>query len=162
MIRCATPADVPSIAELIRGLAEYERMSGEVELDEADLAAHLFGERPYAETLIAEHEGTAVGFALFFHSYSTFLGRPGMWLEDLFVLPEHRGAGHGKALLATLARIAIERGCGRLEWSVLDWNEPSIAFYRSLGATRSEGWHYYGLTGAALVQLSGASTQPTA
>ena len=154
MIRAATPADVPVIAELIRALADYEHLSHEVVLDEERLREHLFGARPYAEVVLAEHEGTVVGFALFFHNFSTFLGRPGIYLEDLFVRPEHRGAGHGKALLAHLASLAVERGCGRLEWSVLDWNEPSIAFYRSLGAVAMDEWTVYRLTGDALSTLA--------
>ena len=158
MIRPATEADIPAIADLIRGLAEYERLSDDAALDEAALREHLFGDRPYAEVLLAEDEGEVVGFALFFHNYSTFLTKPGIWLEDLFVRPEHRGRGHGRALLAALARIAVERGCGRLEWSVLDWNEPSIAFYRSLGATPMADWTTYRLTGDALPALGGGST----
>jgi GNAT superfamily N-acetyltransferase len=155
MIRDATPDDVHVIGELIRALAEYERLSHEVTLDEAELRAHLFGERPYAEVVVAEDGGEVVGFALFFHNYSTFLGKPGLYLEDLFVKTEHRGAGHGKALLAHVARLAVERGCGRLEWSVLDWNEPSIAFYRSLGAVAMDEWTGYRLTGEALRALAG-------
>jgi GNAT superfamily N-acetyltransferase len=150
---------VPVIAGLIRGLAEYERLSHEVVLDEAALQLHLFGERRYAEVIVAEDDASReiVGFALFFHNYSTFLGKPGIYLEDLFVRPDHRGAGHGKALLSRLALLAIERECGRLEWSVLDWNEPSIAFYRSLGAAAMEDWTGYRLTGEALSSLAGGS-----
>ena len=160
MIRAATPDDVSVIAELIRALAEYERLSHEVVLDEEELRAHLFGERPYAEVLLAEdpdrQAGERVaGFALFFHNYSTFLGKPGIYLEDLFVRPGRRGAGHGRALLAHLARLAAERGCGRLEWSVLDWNAPSIAFYKSLGAEAMDEWTVYRLTGEALAALAG-------
>jgi GNAT superfamily N-acetyltransferase len=157
MIRDATPDDIPTIAALIRALAEYERLAHEVVLDEDELRAHLFGERPYAEVILAEHEGDVVGFALFFHNFSTFLGKPGIYLEDLFVRPEHRGGGHGKALLAHLAGIAVARGCGRLEWSVLDWNEPSIAFYRSLGAAAMDDWTTYRLAGAPLRSLAGGS-----
>jgi GNAT superfamily N-acetyltransferase len=155
MIRPATAADVPTIAQLIRDLAEYEKLSHEVVLDEAKLAHDLFGPRPYAEVLIAEHAGDAVGFALFFHNYSTFLGKPGIYLEDLFVKPAARGKGLGKALLAALAKLAVERGCGRVEWSVLDWNEPSIKFYESLGAKPMNEWTVYRLTGDALVKLGG-------
>jgi GNAT superfamily N-acetyltransferase len=155
VIRPATPGDIPVIAELIRALAEYERLAHEVVLDEAALREHLFGARPYAEVMVAELDGSVVGFALFFHNYSTFLGRPGIYLEDLFVRPEHRGAGHGMALLSHLARVAVERGCGRLEWSVLDWNEPSIAFYRSLGAVPMDEWTTYRLTGDALSAMAG-------
>lgn len=150
MIRLATSADLPAIARLIRGLAEYEKLSHVVQLDEARLKDHLFGPRPYAEVLMAEEAGAVVGFALFFHNYSTFLARPGIYLEDLFVLPEHRGQGHGKALLCAVARLAVERGCGRMEWSVLDWNEPSIAFYRALGAVPLNDWTMFRLAGEAL------------
>jgi GNAT superfamily N-acetyltransferase len=154
MIREATADDTPTIAALIRALAEYERLSREVRLDEDELRAQLFGERRYAEVILAEHDGEVVGFALFFHNFSTFLGKPGIYLEDLFVKPEHRGGGHGRALLAHLAKLAVERGCGRLEWAVLDWNEPSIAFYRSLGATAMDDWTTYRLTGDALSALA--------
>jgi GNAT superfamily N-acetyltransferase len=154
MVRPATPADVPTIARLIRALAAYERLAHEVVLDEDRLREHLFGPRPYAEALLAEEAGAVVGFALFFHNYSTFLGRPGLYLEDLFVEPAHRGRGHGKALLAALARLAVERGCGRLEWAVLDWNEPAIAFYRALGAEPMDEWTVYRLTGDALRRLA--------
>jgi GNAT superfamily N-acetyltransferase len=155
MIRPATRADVPAIARLIRALAEYEKLADQVALDEAALGEHLFGPRPYAEVLLAEDAGRVVGFALFFHNYSTFRGSPGIYLEDLFVIPEARGQGHGKALLVALARLAVERGCGRLQWSVLDWNEPSIEFYRSLGAVPLEEWTLYRLSGAALEALAG-------
>jgi GNAT superfamily N-acetyltransferase len=155
MIRPATAADVPTIDRLIRGLAEYERLAHEVVLDEDRLREHLFGPRPFAEVLLAEDAGAVVGFALFFHNYSTFLARPGVYLEDLFVLPEHRGKGHGKALLRAVARLAVERGCGRLEWSVLDWNHPAIAFYRSLGAVPMDEWTVYRVAGAALAKLGG-------
>ena len=158
MIRPAVPTDAPTIAALIRELAEYEHLEHEVVLDEGKLQEHLFGARPYAEVLIAEMEGRAAGFALFFHNYSTFLGQPGIYLEDLFVRPECRGHGLGKALLVELARLALERECGRIEWSVLDWNEPSIAFYRSLGAEPKDEWILYRLTGdpmRALAERSG-------
>jgi GNAT superfamily N-acetyltransferase len=154
MIRPATPEDTPMIAALIRALAEYERLAHEVTLDEAQLHTYLFGERPYAEVILAERDGQVVGFALFFHNFSTFLGKPGIYLEDLFVKPEYRGDGHGKALLAELARIAVERRCGRLEWSVLDWNVPSIAFYHSLGAVSMDDWTTYRLSGKALSALA--------
>jgi GNAT superfamily N-acetyltransferase len=154
VIRAATHTDLPAIAALIRALAAYERLEDGVAFDEATLREHLFGARPYAEVLIAEYDGSVVGFALFFHNYSTFEGKPGIYLEDLFVVPEFRGHGHGRALLARLARIAIERGCARLEWSVLDWNEPSIAFYRSLGAAPMDEWTVYRLTRAALATLA--------
>ncbi|HEY1378476.1 MAG TPA: GNAT family N-acetyltransferase [Gemmataceae bacterium] len=155
MIRPATAADVPAVARLIRGLAEYERLSHAVDLDEARLRDHLFGPRPFAEVLLAEDDGEVVGFALFFPSYSTFLARPGLFLEDLFVVPERRGAGHGKALLAAVARRAVEQGCGRLEWSVLDWNEPAIGFYRRLGAAPLDDWTGFRLTGDALRAVAG-------
>ena len=155
MIRSATADDTKTISELIRALAEYERLSHQVVLDEHRLREHLFGPRPFAEVLLAEEAGEVVGFALFFHSYSTFLGRPGIYLEDLFVRQTHRGKGHGRALLAAVARRAVERGCGRLEWSVLNWNAPSIAFFRSLGAVPSDEWTVYRLAGDALAALSG-------
>ncbi len=154
MIRPATPADVPTIVSLIRALAEYEKLAHEVVMDEARLREHLFGPRPFAEVLIADEAGRAAGFALFFHNYSTFLGRPGIYLEDLFVLPEFRGKGLGKALLAALAKLAVERECGRLEWAVLDWNEPSIRFYESLGAVAKKEWIIYRTTGEALAKLA--------
>jgi GNAT superfamily N-acetyltransferase len=139
-IRPAAAADLPLIAQFIRDLADYEKLSSEVRFDEATLAAHLFGERPYAEVIIGEIDGAPQGFALFFHNFSTFEGRPGIYLEDLFVRPDARGSGLGKALLQRLARIAMDRGCARLEWSVLDWNAPSIAFYKGLGAKMMDEW----------------------
>lgn len=154
MIRSATVDDVPTIARLIRALADYERMADQVRFDEAQMREHLFGPRPHAEVLLTEDAGTVVGFALFFHNYSTFLGKPGLYLEDLFVDPEYRGRGHGKALLVALAQIAVERNCGRMEWSVLDWNEPSIAFYKSLGAVAMDEWTVYRLTGDALKHVA--------
>jgi len=154
MLRPATPADVPTIARLIRELADYERLADRVSLKEADLHEHLFGARPYAEVLLAEDEARVVGFALFFHNYSTFLGKPGIYLEDLFVQPEHRGNGHGKGLLVAIAKLALERGCGRIEWSVLNWNEPSIQFYLKLDAKRMDEWTVYRLSGEALSQLA--------
>ncbi len=157
MIRPATSDDLPAIARLIRGLAEYERLSHAVTLDEASLREHLFGPRPYAEVLLAEDAGRVVGFALFFHNYSTFRGRPGLYLEDLFVEPEHRGRGHGKALLLALARLAVERGCARMEWSVLDWNQPAIDFYKKLGAVPLDEWTQYRLTGEALEHCARAA-----
>jgi GNAT superfamily N-acetyltransferase len=158
-IREAVPADLPLIAQFIRDLAEYERLAHAVEFDEAVLERSLFGERPYAEVLIAEDEaGQAVGFALFFHSFSTFLGRPGIYLEDLFVRPEARGHGYGKALLARLAAIAVERGCGRLEWAVLNWNQPSIEFYEAMGAHPRDDWTVYRLTGDELQALGSITT----
>ena len=152
--RPATPADLPLIASLIRALAEYEKLSHEVRFDEAVLGEKLFGPRPYAEVLIGEANGEALGFALFFHNFSTFEGRPGIYLEDLFVRPEARGKGLGKALLVELARLAVERGCARLEWWVLDWNEPSIGFYRSLGARPTDEWTVMRVDGTALAALA--------
>ena len=153
-IRAATPADLPLIAELIRALAEYEKLSHEVRFEEAVLDEKLFGPRPYAEVLIGEVDGEAQGFALFFHNFSTFEGKPGIYLEDLFVRPEARGVGLGKALLVELARLAVERGCARLEWWVLDWNEPSIGFYKSLGARPMDEWTVMRVDGEALTALA--------
>jgi len=150
MIRAATAADTPIIAALIRALADYERLSNAVVLDEEQLREHLFGARPFAEVLIAEDAGAIAGFALYFHNFSTFQGQPGIYLEDLFVRPEYRGRGHGKALLAAVARLAVERGCGRIDWAVLDWNEPALRFYRALGAVSLDGWMLYRLSGDAL------------
>ncbi len=154
MIRPAVAADTPTIAALIRALAEYEHLSHAVVLDENQLRAHLFGPRPFAEVLLVEETNEVAGFALFFHNFSTFLGQPGIYLEDLFVRPEYRGRGHGKALLVELARLAVERGCGRLEWAVLDWNEPALRFYRSLGAAPLDDWTLYRLSGDALQTLA--------
>jgi GNAT superfamily N-acetyltransferase len=156
MIRPATTADVPAIVQLIRDLADYERLADKVVLKESDLREHLFGRRPYCEVLLAEEGGTVVGFALFFHNYSTFLGKPGIYLEDLFVKPEHRVKGHGKGLLVALARLALERDCGRIEWSVLNWNEPSIQFYLRLDARRMDEWTVYRLSGEPLTRLAAA------
>lgn len=157
VIRPAEPSDVPTIAALIRELAAYEHLEHEVVLDEVAFEAHLFGVRPYAEVLIAETgDGAVAGFALFFPNFSTFLGRPGIYLEDLFVRPAARGQGLGKAMLVELARLARDRGCGRIEWAVLGWNEPSIAFYQSLGARPKDEWLLYRLTGDAMVALAGA------
>lgn len=161
----ATPGDVPVLLQLIRGLAEYEKLSGEVSATPEGLHAALFGTRPVAEAILARIEhperqsGAAVGFALFFHNFSTFLGRPGIYLEDLFVLPEHRGKGIGKALLLHVVAIANERGCGRLEWAVLDWNRPAIEFYRRLGAREMNEWTIYRLTGEPLAALGCSGTE---
>jgi GNAT superfamily N-acetyltransferase len=154
-IRFATPADLNTIDRLIRALAEYERLLDLVTMERDELGGYLFGERPYAEVLIAEDEGGACGFALFFHNFSTFLGRPGIYLEDLFVLPERRGHGIGRALLRRLAEIAVERNCGRLEWAVLDWNTDAIGFYERLGARPNSEWTTYRLAGDALARLAG-------
>ncbi len=153
-IRPATEDDVPIILSLIRELAEYERLSHEVVATEGLLRETLFGERRGAEVLIACCKGAPVGFALFFHSFSTFLGRPGIYLEDLYVKPEFRGRGIGRALLTHLARLAKERGCGRLEWAVLDWNEPAIKLYKSIGAVPMDEWTVYRVTGEALETLA--------
>ncbi|MBB3860135.1 GNAT superfamily N-acetyltransferase [Novosphingobium hassiacum] len=152
-IRPATRSDIPLIASLIRALAEYEKLAHAVRFDEAVLAEKLFGARPYAEVVIGEVDGAAQGFALFFHNFSTFEGKPGIYLEDLFVQPEARGVGLGKALLAHLAALAVERDCARLEWSVLDWNAPAIGFYKSLGAQLMDEWTGMRVDGAALHQL---------
>ena len=155
-IRPAIPADLDTIIELVHGLAEYEREPEAVVLERDEFERHLFGPRPYAEVLICETgSGESAGFALFFHNFSTWTGKPGIWLEDLFVRPEFRGRGYGKALLVALAGIAVERGCGRFEWSVLDWNEPSIAFYRALGAVPMDEWTTFRVTGDALTTLAG-------
>jgi GNAT superfamily N-acetyltransferase len=154
-IREAVEADVPLVASLIRELAEYEKLLQEVKLTEDGLRAALFGQRRGAEVAIAErHDGEPLGFALFFHNFSTFLGLPGIYLEDLFVRPQHRGSGVGRALLQHLARLAQERGCGRLEWAVLDWNEAAIGFYLHIGARPTTGWSVYRLEGEALERLS--------
>ena len=152
-IRPATSSDVPLIANLIRALAKYEKLAHEVQFDEAVLGQKLFGPRPYAEVVIGEIDGTPQGFALFFHNFSTFEGKPGIYLEDLFVKPEARGSGLGKALLSHLAALAVERDCARLEWSVLDWNEPAIGFYKSLGARFMDEWTVMRVDGPALKQL---------
>lgn len=154
-IRPATEADVPRILEFIRGLAEYERLAHEVVATEALLHQWLFGPRPVAEVLLADLDESPAGFALYFHNFSTFLGRPGIYLEDLFVRPELRGRGVGIRLLGELARLAVARGCGRLEWSVLDWNESAIGFYRALGAVAQDEWTVFRVTGDALTRLAG-------
>jgi GNAT superfamily N-acetyltransferase len=154
-IRQAVSADTPLILDLIRALAEYERLADACVATEEQLTASLFGPSPDAEVIIAEWDGKPAGFALYFHTYSTFLARRGLWLEDLFVRPELRGNGVGKALLRRLAQIAIERDCGRLEWAVLDWNAPAIGFYRSLGAVPLDDWITNRMTGAALEALAG-------
>ena len=153
-IRPATPADLPLIAQFIRDLADYEKLAHEVRFDEAKLGEKLFGQRPSAEVVIGEIDGVPQGFALFFHNFSTFEGRPGLYLEDLFVRPEARGSGLGKALLAHLAKLCTERDCARLEWSVLDWNAPSIGFYKSLGARMMDEWTVMRVDGEALAKLA--------
>lgn len=154
-LRFATGADVGLILTFIRELAEYEKLAHEVVADEDALRSTLFGERSVAEVVIAEYEGAPAGFALFFHNYSTFLASPGIYLEDLFVRSELRGRGIGAAMLIFLARLAVERGCGRFEWSVLDWNEDAIRFYRALGAESMDEWTVFRVAGPALTALAG-------
>lgn len=153
-VRVASPADIPLILEFIRDLAEYERLLHEVDATEADIRRDLFGENPRAFCEIAEADGVPVGFALWFYSYSTFRGSAGIYLEDLFVIPGARGVGAGKALLRRLAQRCVEADLGRLEWSVLDWNTPSIEFYDSLGAMKKEGWTVRRLYGESLAKLA--------
>ena len=155
-IRPATAADVPIILELIRALATYERAPNEVTATADGLNEVLFGEKPAAEVLLAFENETAVGFAVFFHNFSTWLGRPGLYLEDLFVRPEDRGKGYGRALLIHLAKIARNRGCGRMEWAVLDWNEPAIQFYRKLGAKSMDEWTVFRLKRDGIAKLADA------
>ena len=161
-IRPATPHDVPVILELVRGLADYEHLLHEVEATEALLSASLFpvdGSAPSAQCVLASVDGASAGFALYFFNYSTFLARPGPYLEDLYVKPEFRGQGLGKALLLHLAGVARERGCGRMEWAVLDWNTPAIEFYESLGARRMHEWQLCRLTAADLAALTSKETR---
>jgi GNAT superfamily N-acetyltransferase len=153
-IRSATAEDAPLILGFILELAEYEKLSHEVVATEETLRESLFGERPVAETLLAYLGAQPAGFALFFHNFSTFLGRPGIYLEDLYVRPEFRGAGVGRSLLVHIAGLARDRNCGRLEWSVLDWNEPAIGFYKRIGASPVSGWTVYRVTGEALEELA--------
>ena len=153
-IERATARDVPVILAMIKALAEYEKMSDQVTATQDTLRASLFGPRPAAEVVIGYAGDQPAGFALFFHNYSTFLGRPGIYLEDLFVAPEWRGSGLGTRLLTFLAKLAVERGCGRVEWSVLDWNEPAIGFYKKLGARPMDEWTIFRVTGDALETLA--------
>jgi len=153
-LRPATEADLPQILDFIEGLAEYEKLSHACVATVEGLRETLFGPRPYAEVILAELNNQPAGFALFFHNYSTFRARPGIYLEDLFVLPEYRGQGIGKALLKALGRIAVDRNCARLEWSVLDWNTPAIDFYKSLGAEPQDEWTIFRVTGDALIRLA--------
>jgi GNAT superfamily N-acetyltransferase len=153
-LRAATVADVALVGQLIRELAEYEKLAHEAVATDALLERHLFGETPRAEVVLAERDGDVAGFALFFHNFSTLLGRPGLYLEDLYVRPAHRGAGIGRVLMAYLAKLALERGCGRFEWCVLDWNEPATRFYRSLGAEPMSEWTVQRVTGTALEKLA--------
>jgi GNAT superfamily N-acetyltransferase len=155
VIRPASVADVPVILELIRELATYERAPNAVTATKAQLADVLFGPRPAAEVLLAFEEETPVGFAVFFHNFSTWLGQPGLYLEDLFVRPERRGKGYGRALLVHLAKIAHDRGCGRMEWAVLDWNKPAIEFYKKLGATPLDEWKIFRLKRDGIAKLAG-------
>lgn len=154
IIRAAGPGDAAQILAFIRELAEYERLAAEVTATRADIARALAGDPPAAQCLLAEADGEAVGFALFFHNFSTFTGKRGLYLEDLFVRPRWRGRGIGRRLLARLARIAVERGCARFDWAVLDWNEPAIRFYESLGARQMRDWRTTRLAGAALRGLA--------
>src|SRR5260370_10321430 len=153
-IRPAAVGDIPVILELIRALATYERAPNDVTATEEGLVEVLFGKKPAAEVLLAFENETAVGFAVFFHNFSTWLGRPGLYLEDLFVRPEHRDKGYGRALLIHLAKIARDRGCGRMEWAVLDWNEPAIEFYRKLGANPRDEWTVFRLTRDGIAKLA--------
>jgi len=157
-IRQATVEDCPQILQFIRELAEYEKLLHEVVANVPALEETLFGDKPHAEVVIAEYQGQPVGFALFFHNYSTFLGRPGLYLEDLYIQPSMRGKGFGTSLLAYLAALALERNCGRLEWWVLDWNQPAIDFYRSLGAEPMDDWTVNRVTGEALRHLAHRQT----
>lgn len=156
-IRAAVPADVPEILDLIKALAKYERLLDTVTVTEDLLRQTLFGHHPYAEVLMAERDGDTAGFALYFHNYSTFVGRPGLYVEDIFVRSAHRGAGVGGALLREMAAIAYRRGCGRMEWSVLDWNEPAIGFYRRLGALPLDDWTLYRLDAQGIALLAHSS-----
>ena len=156
-LRAAQRADVPLILAFVRELAEYERLADAVVADAASFETALFGPRPDAEVVIAEVDGEAAGFALFFHSFSTFLGRRGLYLEDLYVRPAHLGHGVGKRLMTHLAALAVERGCGRFEWSVLDWNAPAIGFYRAIGAVGQDGWTVQRLDGEALRALAASA-----
>ena len=158
LLRAAEPCDVDAIVGLIRELAAFERLTHLVEVTPASLAPHLFGHRPAAEAVVAERRGAVVAFALFFTNFSNFLGKPGLYLEDLYVQPAERGSGLGRALLEHLARLAVARGCGRFEWSVLDWNERAIGFYERLGATVMPDWRICRVTGEALARLGGGVT----
>src|SRR5262247_1204218 len=158
-IRQATEQDVPLILSFIRQLAEYERLSHEAAVTERTLRESLFGPRRYAEVLLGYADEKPVAFAVFFHNFSTFLGRPGLYLEDLFVIPEMRGKGFGRALLVELAKIARERKCGRFEWAVLDWNEPAIGFYKKLGAISMDEWTIFRVTGEALDRLANTTVK---
>lgn len=155
----ATAADAPTLFQLVQALADYEKLAHEVTGTAADLEGFLFGDRPYGEAILARWDEAPVGFALFFHNFSTFLMRPGIYLEDLFVLPDYRGRGIGKALLSHLAHLAVERGCGRLEWQVLDWNQPAIGFYQRMGADIKAEWQLCRVSGEALLHLGQGTPQ---
>ncbi len=155
-IEAVREQDVPLLLRLIKALADYEKLSGEVVATEALVRDALFGAKPGVEAALAYVGDDAVGFAVWFYNFSTFVGRPGLYLEDLFVLPDSRGRGVGRALMGHLARLAVARGCGRMEWAVLDWNEPAIGFYRNIGAQAMDGWTVYRLSGDALEKLAGA------
>jgi GNAT superfamily N-acetyltransferase len=157
-LRLATPTDVPILFELILALAEYEKLSHKVTGNIDNLKEHLFGAKPYGEAIIADYGGEAVGFSLFFHNYSTFLTKPGIYIEDIFVLPEFRRMGIGKAILKYMAELAVNRGYGRLEWSVLDWNQSAIAFYEEMGASVLPDWRICRVTGDSLTQLAGKTS----
>jgi GNAT superfamily N-acetyltransferase len=160
VLRNAHASDVGTILGFIRELAEYEKLAHEVVADEGSLVTHLFGDRPSAHVVIAEWHGEPAGFALYFYSFSTFLAKPTLYLEDLFVRPLLRGNGIGDALLRSLAAVALERGCGRMEWSVLDWNEPALGFYRKLGASPMNDWTVHRLTGASLEACARGAKKP--
>lgn len=153
-LRFAEEKDIPTILNFIKALAEYEKLSHEVAATEEKLKKTLFGINRFAEVVIADYENQPAGFMLFFHNYSTFLGKPGIYLEDLFVKPELRGKGIGKILLSYLGKIAVERDCGRIEWSVLDWNEPSIQFYKNIGAVPMDEWTVFRVTGSGIAKLA--------
>jgi GNAT superfamily N-acetyltransferase len=157
VIRAATAADVPMIRQLIRELAEYERLTDEAVVTEASLRESLFGPRPWAEVLIGETDSEVAGFALYFHNYSTFVGKPGLYVEDVFVRPQFRGRGLGTEFFRRMARTAVDRGCGRMEWAVLDWNEPALNFYRKIGAAPMNDWTVQRLVGVQLLQLADLS-----
>ena len=157
-LRSATRDDCALILSLIRELAEFEKLLHEVATDQATLAEHLFGTQPRAEVLIAEVDGQTAGFALYFHNFSTFLGKPGLYLEDLYIRPAFRGRGYGRRIMQALARIAVDRGCGRFEWWVLDWNHPAVEFYRSLGAEAMSDWTVQRVSGTALLALATVRT----
>jgi GNAT superfamily N-acetyltransferase len=157
MVRKARPDDLGTVLGLLRELADYEKLTHEVTFDDEEFGRYMFGERPMVDVLLAECAGESVGFALFYYDFSTFMGKPGIYLEDIFVRPEHRGHGHGKALVAGVAAEAIERGCARMKWSVLDWNEPAINFYRALGAEPMDEWTVWRISGEALEELASRS-----